>query len=294
MDALSLKQTQTISLSKRASLLAELRALWAVAKREWSIFVRYPTWFISLFVWPIIFPASYLLPSRALAGPDGSGLKQFVTLAGTNDFYGYIVIGTMIWMWQNIVIWNVGFALRSEQWRGTLESNWMTPTWRFSFLLGSSMTQLLTTILFLVIAGLEYHFLLGVQFIGSPWLVLFLFVLALPSIYGLGFAFASLVVYAKEANSFVFMVRGIFMIFCGITFPLAVMPGWMQAVAAWLPQSYIIAAMRKVILAGTTLEMVMPEIKALLLFGAAWLVIGYVAFIWMERRARQVGAIGQF
>jgi hypothetical protein len=32
----------------------------------------------------------------------------------------------------------------------------------------------------------------------------------------------------------------------------------------------------------------------MLIFGAIWLVIGYLAFNWMERRARQTGAIGQY
>jgi ABC-2 type transport system permease protein len=55
---------------------------------------------------------------------------------------------------------------------------------------------------------------------------------SIPSIYGLGFAFASVVIAAREANAFVFLVRGLVMIFCGITYPIAVPPpGWMQGVA---------------------------------------------------------------
>jgi ABC-2 type transport system permease protein len=53
----------------------------------------------------------------------------------------------------------------------------------------------------------------------------------IPSIYGLGFAFASLVITAKEANAFVFLVRGLVMIFCGITFPVSLLPEWMHSVA---------------------------------------------------------------
>jgi hypothetical protein len=32
----------------------------------------------------------------------------------------------------------------------------------------------------------------------------------------------------------------------------------------------------------------------LLLFGTFWLVVGYFTFLWMERRARRTGAIGQY
>ncbi len=34
------------------------------------------------------------------------------------------------------------------------------------------------------------------------------------------------------------------MIFCGITFPIGLLPDWMQSIANWLPQTYIIHAMR--------------------------------------------------
>ena len=36
------------------------------------------------------------------------------------------------------------------------------------------------------------------------------------------------------------------------------------------------------------------DLKALALFGALWLALGYVIFNWMERRARRTGAIGQY
>ncbi len=58
---------------------------------------------------------AYILSSQALAGPNSGGLLIFQRNAGTTDVVGYIAIGTIIWMWQNVVLWNVGFALREEQ-----------------------------------------------------------------------------------------------------------------------------------------------------------------------------------
>jgi ABC-2 type transport system permease protein len=278
----------------RHTILAEETALAAVVRREWTIFRRYPSWIIALFVWPFIFPAAYILGGRALAGPDGSGLLLFKQAAGTNDFLGYIAVGTTIWMWQNIVLWNVGFALREEQLRGTLESNWLSPTWRFSFLLGSSMTQMFTMLIFMAISAAEFSLIYGVHFHGNPLLILLMLAASIPSIYGLGFAFASLVITAREANAFVFLVRGLVMIFCGITYPISVLPGWMQSVARWIPPTYIINGMRQAALNGAQLSALMPDIKALLAFGVFWLAAGYLLFNWMERRARQTGAIGQY
>jgi len=146
----------------------------------------------------------------------------------------------------------------------------------------------------MVVAGFEYAFLFGVEFHGNLWLALLVLLAAIPSIYGLGFAFASVVITAKEANAFVFLVRGVVMVFCGITYPLAILPGWMQSVAQWLPQTYVIHAMRSAALSTDGMAGISHDLQMLVLFGAAWLAFGYALFVWMERRARRTGAIGQY
>jgi ABC-2 type transport system permease protein len=274
--------------------LSDWRALQAILWREWRIFTRYPSWVIALFIWPFIFPMMYILTARALSGPDGSGLVIFMQTTGASDFIGYIVIGTTVWMWQNIVLWDVGFSLRNEQMRGTLESNWLSPTWRFSYLLGHTGPQIISMLMFIGITALEFGLIFGVRLNGSVWMILLVMLAAIPSIYGLGFAFASLVITVKEANAFVFLLRGLVMIFCGITFPISLLPGWMQSIAKWLPQTYLIHGMRAAAFSNAGITELLPDLIPLLLFGTFWLVVGYSTFLWMERRARRTGAIGQY
>jgi ABC-2 type transport system permease protein len=283
----------TQSLGK-PGLASDLRALGAVVRREWTIFTRYPSWIISLFIWPLIFPMMYILTARALSGPDGSGLKVFLQNTGATEYIGYIIVGTTVWMWQNIVLWDVGFALRQEQMRGTLESNWLSPTWRFAYLLGHTGPQLVSMFMFVAITALEFGLFFGVRLNGSAWLMVLMMLVAIPAIYGLGFAFASLVITMKEANAFVFLVRGVVMIFCGITFPISVLPGWMQGVAKFLPQTYLIHGMRAAAFNNASPTDLLPDIVPILLFGIFWLAAGYTAFVWMERRARTTGSIGQY
>lgn len=274
--------------------LSDWRALQAILWREWRIFTRYPSWVIALFIWPFIFPMMYILTARALSGPDGSGLVVFMQTTGASNFIGYIVIGTTVWMWQNIVLWDVGFSLRNEQMRGTLESNWLSPTWRFSYLLGHTGPQIISMLMFIGITALEFGLIFGVRLNGSVWMILLVMLAAIPSIYGLGFAFASLVITVKEANAFVFLLRGLVMIFCGITFPISLLPGWMQSIAKWLPQTYLIHGMRAAAFSNAGITELLPDLIPLLLFGTFWLVVGYSTFLWMERRARRTGAIGQY
>ena len=278
----------------KPGLSSDVRAFMAVLRREWTIFTRYPSWIIALFIWPLIFPMLYILTARALSGPDGSGLAVFIATTGATDYIGYIIVGTTVWMWQNIVLWDVGFALRNEQMRGTLESNWLSPTWRFSYLLGHTGPQIVSMAMFVGITALEFGLIFGVRLNGSAWMLALMMLAAIPAIYGLGFAFASLVITVKEANAFVFLIRGMVMIFCGITFPVAILPDWMQSFSKWLPQTYLIHGMRAAAFSNAGVQELLPDLIPLLSFGAFWLVSGYFTFLWMERRARQTGAIGQY
>lgn len=277
------------------SVSSELRALLAIARKEWIIFRRYPSWVIVFLIWPVLFPCGYIFAARALGGPHGAAIGAFRRLTGTSDYLGFIVVGSTMYMWLNLTLWDVGLHLRNEQLRGTLESNWLCPIPRISIMLGSSLTKLATALASLAIMVGEFRLIFGVDIVqGNPGLVLMIVLLVSASIYGIGLAFGSLVLRFREANALVFLVRGIFMVCCGITYPLQVLPVWMQTVAAALPLTYAIHAIRAVTLAGATLTRIGPDLVALGICALVWPALGYAAFAVTERRARRTGSLGQY
>ncbi len=142
---------------------------------------------------------------------------------------------------------------------------------------------------------LEFWLFFGVKvFTGNPWLLLTIILLSIACIYGIGIAFGSLVLRFKEADAMVLLVRGIFLIFCSMTYPLAVLPGWMQSIAAWLPLTYAIQATRAVVLTGATFQDISPDLLKLAGFAVVLPIVGYVAFHVTERRARRSGSLGQY
>ena len=198
-------------------------------------------------------------------------------------------------MWLNVTLWSVGFSLREEQLRGTLESNWLCPVWRISIVLGGALTRFATMLLFLIITAIEFWIVFGTNLVqGHPWLMLLVLLLTIPSIYGIGIAFGSLVLRFREANALVFIVRGIFLVFCGTTYPLAVLPAWMQAVSAWLPLTYTIHALRALSQPEATLPDVMPDIQPLVIFALTLPVLGVLVFRATERRSRRTGRLGHY
>lgn len=285
---------QTAALTQR-SLSSQFRALAAIARKEWIIFRRYPSWIMVFLIWPILYPCGYIFAARALGGPHGSGVGSFQRLAGTSDYLSYIVVGSSMYMWLNLTLWDVGLHLRNEQMRGTLESNWLCPVWRISIMLGGSFTKLTTAVFFLVVTVIEFRLVFGTNVLrGNVGLVLLILLLVSASIYGIGLAFGSLVLRFREANAMVFLVRGLFMVFCGITYPLQVLPAWMQGVSAVLPLTYAIHAIRAVSLTGASLTGIAPDLEALAIFAVVLPLLGYAAFMATERRARRTGSLGQY
>jgi ABC-2 type transport system permease protein len=277
------------------SLSSELRALTAIARKEWTIFKRYPSWVIAFVIWPVLFPVGYVFTAKALGGPAGADLAAFRALTGTDDYISFIVVGSILWMWLNMTLWDVGLQLRNEQMRGTLESNWLCPVWRGSILVGGTLTKLATSLFFLAVSAIEFRLVYGVRLTdGDPALLALVFVLVIPIIYGIGIAFASLVLRFKEANAMVFLVRGIFMIFCGITFPIDVLPGWMRSIAAWLPLTYAIRDIRAATLTRATFADLLPDLRILAIFAVALPALGYALFRATERRSRRTGDLGQY
>src|SRR5438552_2966475 len=80
------------SIMSQRSFGSELRAVGAIAYKEWLIFRRYPSWMLSMFIWPVLFPFGYIFTAKALGGPDGAALNMFRSLTGTADYIGFIVV----------------------------------------------------------------------------------------------------------------------------------------------------------------------------------------------------------
>jgi ABC-2 type transport system permease protein len=277
------------------AFIRETRALLEVARKEWIIFLRYPSWIMAMVIWPLLFPLGYIFTARALSGPNGVGLATFSALTGTRDVVAYIVFGATFYMWLNITLWNVGGHLRNEQMLGTLESNWLCPVGRLTLLVGANLEKLISSLGFLAVTVLEFRLFFGISLVdGNRWLLLLVVALVIPSIYGIGMVFASLVIRFKESNALVFLVRGTFMVFCGITVPVQILPHWMQLVATFLPLTYAIHASRAAVLTDASFGSVATDLWRLAAFALVLPTFGAYAFRVVERRARRLGTLGQF
>jgi ABC-2 type transport system permease protein len=273
------------------SPVSHLRALFAIVKKDWVRYWRYPLNAVSSIFQPVIWltPVYFMGQAFSVNG-QAQGFAQY---AGTADFMSFILIGTILTNFINAVFWGMGFSLKEDMDAGVLESNWLTPVPRLLILVGRSITNLtvtaVTSSLMLALAS----FLFGFRVSGD---VLRAFVPVIPmmlGLYGFGFAFAALVLVLREANTMVDMSSFLLQIFSGSNFPVSSLPKWLLPVSLSLPLTYGLDAVRAYLLETPTILPLYWELVLLVVFMFAMLWLGIWAFRSLERRVRRMGTLGQ-
>jgi ABC-2 type transport system permease protein len=280
----------TLSFS-RPNIASHLRALWAIARKDWHTYWRYPLNAVSSVFQPIIWLTPVYFMGQAFS--IGGKAVGFAGYSGTTDYMSFILIGTAISNFINAVFWGMGYSLKNDMDAGVLESNWLAPVPRPLLLVGRTFTSLIitaiTSLIMLALAALIFGFHPN----GSA-LNAFLTVLPmLIGLYGFGFAFAALVMIMREANTMVDVSAFLVGIFSGSDFPVNALPRWLLPISLALPLTYGFDAVRGWLLNTRTLLPLQLEILILVVFMFVMIWLGLAAFNGLERRVRQRGTLGQ-
>jgi ABC-2 type transport system permease protein len=270
---------------------SNLRALFAIARKDWRHYWRYPLNAISSIMQPIIWLTPVYFMGLAFS-VDGEAVG-FAAYSGTSDYMSFILVGTALSNFIGAVFWGMGFAIKMDMDSGVLESNWMTPVPRPLLLAGRTLTSLLTTsvtsLLMLLVAGL----LFGFRPTGNIWAAILTMLPMLIGLYGFGFAFSALVMLMKDANAMVDMSHYLIQIFSGANFPVQALPRWLLPVALAIPLTYGFDATRGWLLHTKTILPISWEIVLMAVFMVVMIHTGLGAFKRLERRARRLGNLSQ-
>lgn len=278
-------------LLSQPTITSHLRALRAIAHKDWKQYWRYPLNALSTVFQPIIWLAPAYFMGRAFSlGGQAVGFAQY---SGTTDFTSFIILGAVLGNFINAVFWGMGYALKNDMDSGVMESNWLMPIPRLLILVGRSLTNLLVTAVtslgMLVAAGSVF----GFHPTGDVWSAVLVVLPMLIGLYGFGFAFAALVLIVREANTMVDMSAFLVQIFSGTDFPITVLPKWLLPIALALPLTYGMDAFRGFLIKTRTILPLQTEIVLLLVFMFVMLWLGSLAFAALERRVRRLGTLGQ-
>jgi ABC-2 type transport system permease protein len=276
-------------------LAADARALVAAARKEWRTVRRYPTTLFGILFWPVLLPAAYVLMGQAYSGTDPRALQAFAERSGTPLVAGFVFVGFAMYMWLSTLLWGPGTALRTEQMRGSLEAVFLTPASRLVPLFGPPAAHLVPTFASFAVMGLALWLLFGIVLsLDAILRTLAVIVVGIPAMYGIGAVFASGVLRFGEVGPIVQLVRGTFVLACGITFPIAMLPGWAQTAAVMMPPTYIVADIRLVLLGGRSLADIWIDLALLVAFGALLCTLGMAVFRQTERAAKRTGMLSRY
>ncbi|HEV8672063.1 MAG TPA: ABC transporter permease [Candidatus Limnocylindria bacterium] len=278
------------------TIAADMRAFLASTRKELRIMRRYPTLLLSVLFWPILLPAAAVLMGRAYSGSnDPQALQAFAERSGTSEVTGFIFVGYAMYMWLSAMLWGPGSALRTEQIRGSLEAVFLTPSSRLVPLFAPPVAALPAIVLDFAVIFPAMWLLFGVVLpLDAMLRAIVVAAIGIPALYAIGALFASLVLRYGEIGPVVHLTRGVFVLACGITFPIAMLPAWAQVGAALLPPTYTVADTRAVLLRGEGLGVVAGDLVFVVALTVIIAALAALVFRWLDRSARRTGMLGRY
>ena len=269
---------------------SNLRAVLAIAWKDWLLFFRYPLNAVFRIVEPVMWLTPIYFLGKSFATPAGN--TGFAAYTGTGDYISFILLGTLLSSYVSAVFWGIGYSLKNEMDAGVLESNWMAPLARALFLIGRTLASLaVTTVNNAVMLALAW-LLFGFEVTGNVLAALAVCVPMLIALYGFGFAFAALVLLIREANTLIDVSNYAVILLSGAQFPVQVLPRFLLPLSLALPLTYGYDAVRASLLGTSPLLPLHVEVAILV---AAMVVMGpagYAVFRLVERRCRRLGTVG--
>ncbi|MEV4112093.1 ABC transporter permease [Nonomuraea sp. NPDC049695] len=273
----------------------EAIAFWAGVRKEWQVMARYPSTFVMIGLSAVLIPATYYAQALGYSGGSGQAMDAFAARAGTAQVGGFIYLGWAVYLWISEMLWGPGTALRNDRMQGSLEAVHLTPASRFSILFGPVAAQLLPAAVLFGVVGLMLRFAFGIPLEGGRLLGGLVIILAsVPPLCGLGALTSVVVLYCRDADGVVEALRGVLGLICGVTYPIAVLPGWLQPISQALPPTQVLDLLRDQVLNATALAEHGTRVAMLPLAGVVLAVLATAVLGRALRSSQRTGRLGQF
>jgi len=257
---------------------------------------RYPVAFIAMFAQIFLIVFMFIFATMAFAAPGSD-------FAGGQQFAAVMIFGVVTNLILTFTLWEVGFSIREEQVRGTLENLYLSPVRKFSNLISRIFAVLSWTGAMCIFAVLTVHFIVGGLPFENILLACVVLIFMISGFLGIGFIFAGITIKLKEsAQLLVNFFQFFFMIFSAQFFPFAalstVSPAIVDYVSRWLPVSYCVDAFRSLLIGlpqgYPELAPIEIEIIIVIAFGILSPLIGYLVYKRVEKSARRQGTLGEY
>ena len=263
-----------------------LSKLIAFIQRDFRVMTSYKLNFVLQFFGIFFSVLMFYFISKIIPG-------QFVAEYG-GDYFSFVLIGIAFGSFLGLGMSNFSGTIRGMQVSGTLESVLSTPTNLSTILIGSSLWSYLFTSFNVLIYFLFGFFIFGMIINANVLPAAIILVLTIVSFSSIGIISAGFILVFKQGNPFIAFTSSLFNLLGGMLYPITVMPGWLQAIAAFLPITYPLRGMRLALLQGYSLQALSFEILALLAFSIILFPISILFFRICLNKAKKEGSLVKY
>lgn len=216
-------------------------------------------------------------------------------IAEYGDYFTFLLIGGVFARYLSLGMKFLAREIENEMVTGTIEPLMVTATNPVLALLGGSMWLLIEGVIVMAL-----QFLVGVLVFGADpsranWLAaLVTTLLALLALNSWGILSAAFLLIFKRADPLNWLIDLTTFVFCGVYFPISLLPFGLQIFSYLLPLTYALEALRGALMRGQSLSELRVPLFALVLFDLILIPLGWIAFRRALAYTKRNGSLGQY
>jgi ABC-2 type transport system permease protein len=219
-------------------------------------------------------------------------------------FFSFMFIGNALYLFVAQVLFGLTWVLHEDREHfQTLRNIYMAPMSFYMYVVGRALSKIIITsaavFITLLFGVVALDVPIDLLLIDWPYLLIAM-VIGLIMICALGVALAGVsMLTAKHSGGINEAIAGVFYLFCGVIFPVTILPVQIQGVSLAIPVTYWLEILRRSLVPGIGIEGISGlsafsniELVLLLLVSAAlFLVISLMIFRYADYRARKQGKL---
>ena len=211
------------------------------------------------------------------------------------NYVAFALVGIVVATYSDRALRSFSGSLRHSQQNGTLESLFLTRAGLYTMLFGWSLYPMarstVNMLAFLIVGFAVLRVPLGDA---NPVGVLLTLALTVTVMASLGILAAGFTLLFKQPDVFTRLVLLASALLSGTVYPVAVLPGSLQAMSKLLPQTHAIEAVRLAVFNGYSTAELVPYLGALLAFAAVLLPLSLSLFQLAAHRAKVEGSLAHY
>lgn len=230
----------------------------------------------------------YALLARFIGQPPAA-LRDY------GDYFTFLLIGGVFARYLSLGMKYFSRELEQEMVVGTVEPLMVTPTPPALSLIGGSAWLLVEGVVVLLLQLGIGIFYFGADVSRANWPAAFVTtLLTLVALNFWGILSAAFVLVFKRADPLNWLIDLTTFIFCGVYFPISLLPSGLRFFSYLLPLTYALEALRGALMRGQSLAELGAPLTALVIFNLALIPLGLVTFRYALAYTKRTGSLGQY